>query len=245
MTGAPAKSGQYSYYVCQTTIKQGGGSCDSPRLSADRFEQLIIQQLRENVLTQNNIRRLVQLLDEEMDGDAHTLRQKLHTLDEELGDVSRRLRRMYEAIENSDLELADVAPRIREHRERQDRLEATIDETREELAHRRQILERVDTIAAYAKDMGEFLHEGNLTNSEAFIRSFVKSVEVSNGQAVINYTVPMPEDSPIGMSSKGIVDLNMGFRSTRLYGSAYGIRTRDLRLERAVSLAARRTRHAT
>ena len=154
MTGAPAKSGRYSYYVCQTTIKQGSGNCDSPRLSSDRFEQLVIDQLRENVLTQNNIRRLVQLLDEEMDGDAHTLRQKLHTLDEELGDVSRRLRRMYEAIENSDLELADVALRIRELRERQDELETSIEEAREALTHRRQILERVDTIAAYAKDIG-------------------------------------------------------------------------------------------
>ncbi len=223
MTGAPAKSGRYSYYVCQTTIKQGSGNCDSPRLNSDRFEQLIIDQLRENVLTQNNIRRLVQLLDEEMDGDAHTLRQKLHTLDEELGDVSRRLRRMYEAIENSDLELADVAPRIRELRERQDELETSIDEAREALTHRRQILERVDTIAAYAKDMGEFLHEDNLTNSKAFLRSFIKSVEVSNGKAVITYTVPMPEDSPIGGSSKGVVDFNMGVRSTMRYGSAYGI----------------------
>ena len=73
------------------------------------------------------------------------------------------------------------------------------------------------------RTLGEFLHEDNLTNSKAFLRSFIKSVEVSNGKAVITYTVPMPEDSPIGVSSKGVVDFNMGVRSTMRYGSAYGI----------------------
>ena len=47
--------------------------------------------------------------------------------------------------------------------------------------------------------------------------------------------------------STGIVCYRYGglLRSQKaLFGSAYGIRTRDLRLERAVSLASRRMRHA-
>ena len=243
MSGASGKSGQYTYYVCLSYIKEGRGICDTPKLNSDRFEQLVINQLRENVLTEKNIRHVVIMLDEEMDGEAHALRQKLETADKELGDVSRRLKRIYESIEDSDIDLSDVAPRIREHRERQQQLEATIDEAREELANRRRILDRADTIAAYAKDMGEFLRNGSLTASKTFIRSFVKEIKISKGKAIIKYTVPMPEDSPIGVSDTTELDTDLIVRRSMRLGSAYGIRTRDLRLERAVSLATRRTRH--
>ena len=37
----------------------------------------------------------------------------------------------------------------------------------------------------------------NLTESRAFIRSFVKEIEVRPGRATIIYSLPTPEDSPI------------------------------------------------
>ena len=57
MTSADAHSGRYKYYICDSLIKHGKGSCDTPRLNAERFERLIIDQIRRNVLTENNIRR--------------------------------------------------------------------------------------------------------------------------------------------------------------------------------------------
>ena len=38
----------------------------------------------------------------------------------------------------------------------------------------------------------------NSLESRAFIRSFVKEIEVRPGKATIHYTIPTPEDSPIG-----------------------------------------------
>ena len=151
MTASEAKGGRYTYYVCQTLLKRGSGTCETPRLNSKWFEGLIVDQLRTNVLTEKNVRHLAIVLDEEMDGEAHALRQKLHTTDAELGEVSRRLDKLYEAVETSELDLADVAPRIRQHRERQAQLEAAVDEARAGLMERRKILDRVETIAAFAK----------------------------------------------------------------------------------------------
>ena len=46
--------------------------------------------------------------------------------------------------------------------------------------------------------MRDFLMESELTETRAFIRSFVKEVLVRPGGATIVYTIPTPEDRPIG-----------------------------------------------
>ena len=71
-------------------------------------------EIRENVLTESNIRDLVKLLDEEMDGVARKQRERLQTIDEELEDVKRRLGRIWQVIETTDIEMADASERIRE-----------------------------------------------------------------------------------------------------------------------------------
>ena len=73
MTASEAKGGQYTYYVCQTLLKRGSGTCETPRLNSKWFEGLIVNQIRTNVLTEKNVLHLVIMLDEEMDGEAHAL----------------------------------------------------------------------------------------------------------------------------------------------------------------------------
>ncbi len=204
LTAAKAKSGQYSYYVCQSLIKRGREACATPRLNAERFEETIIGQLRDHVLTASNIRDLVRMLDEEMDGVAREQRQKLETIEAELEtieaeleDVRRRLSRVWQVVENTDLEMADASDRIKEHRERQQLLEVAADEARAMLAERRVLLDSAETIAAFAEEMSEFLRTSEITETRAFVRSFVKSILVSPGRATIHYTIPTPPDSPI------------------------------------------------
>ena len=69
-----------------------------------------------NILTESNIRDLVRLVDEELDGVAHEQRRNLETIEGALAAVRRWLERLYRAIETTDLDLADLTPRIKEHR---------------------------------------------------------------------------------------------------------------------------------
>ena len=197
LSGQDSKSGQFSNYVCQSLMKRGSGACQAPRLNAKRFEAIIVSQLRESILTEGNIRDLVRLVDEEMDGVAHECRQKLETIEGELAEVKRWLDRLCRAIETTDLDLGDITPRIKEHRERQEKLEIAADETRAQLAETRVTLDDADTITTYAREMSEFLETSELTESRTFIESFVKEIVVSPGRASIRYTIPIPEDSRI------------------------------------------------
>ena len=68
LTGRFAKSGKYSYYVCQSNINFGKDACNTPTLNARRFEELVVAKIRSNVLTKGNIRELVKVVSKEMDG---------------------------------------------------------------------------------------------------------------------------------------------------------------------------------
>ncbi len=225
MTAAEAKSGRYTYYICHSLLKRGKGTCETPRLNAKSFEKLIVSEIRENVLTESNIRDLVKLLDEEMDGVAREQRDRLETIEEELEDVKKRLGRIWQVIETTDIEMADASERIREHRERKEKLEIAAEEARALLSDRRQFLDSADTIAAFAAEMSEFLKSSELTETKAFVRSFVKEIVVKPGRAAIVYTIPTPDDSPAGGANAVEIALNGGVMNSVRHGGLCRTRT--------------------
>ncbi len=232
LSGQESKSGQFAYYVCQPLMKQGSGACDAPRLNARKFEGMIVEQIRDNILTESNIRDLVKLVDEEMDGVAREQRQNLETIEAELAEVKRKLDRIWHFVESTDLDMADASERILEHRHRREQLEAAAEEARETLTQRRELLDSADTIAPFAEEMSEFLKTSELTETRAFVQSFVKEVLVRPGKAAIIYTIPTPEDSPIGGADASEIALNGEVMNTVRSGGPGWTRTNDLGLIR-------------
>ena len=225
LSGQDAKSGQFSYYVCQSIMKRGKDACDTPRLNARRFEELVVGKIRANVLTDCNIRALVKVVDEQMDGVASEQRKRLETIEYELEDVKRKLGRIWHFVETTDIDMADASDRIKEYRERQERLEDAAADAGAVLSQRRAVLDDVNTIAAYAQDMSE------LTERRAFIETFVKEIVVMPGDALLRYTIPMPNDSPIpGRNAEEMV-LNGSVLSTVKNGGPTRTELRTFRWE--------------
>ena len=193
----------------------------------------MVEKIRSNILTEGSITNLVKVVDEEMDGVAAEQRKRLETIEAELEEVKRKLGRVWHFIENSDIEMADASDRIKEHRERQERLEEAAAAARAILAERRAVLDDVETIAAYAKEMRDFLVESELTERRAFIESFVKEIVVTPDDALMRYTVPMPEDSLILGGTTEKVALDGAVLPIVKIGGSYGDRTNTYRLERA------------
>ena len=150
------------------------------------------------MLTASNIRALVKLVDEEIDGVAKEQRQRLETIEAELVDVSAgwdgstTWRRPRNWTSNTSSPGSETTGSDRRSRRSQ------AEEARALLSQRREVLDDVETITAYAMEMSDFLNESELTERRAFIESFVKEIVVMPDNAVVRYTIPMPEDSPIG-----------------------------------------------
>ena len=219
MTAAEAKSGKYTYYICHSLLKRGKGACKTPRLNAKKFEKIIIDELRANILTESNIRDLVKIVDEEMGGVASEQRDALESIDAELEDVKKQMGRVWHFIAQSDsVDVAEASDLIVELRERKEKLEIAAEEARALLTGRRQFLDSADAIAAFAADMSEFLKTSELTETRAFVHSFVKQVAVKPGKATIVYAIPTPDDSPMGGADTAEVALNGRVMNSGLHG---------------------------
>jgi site-specific DNA recombinase len=227
LIGQEAKGGRFAYYVCGTLLKKGAGTCPTRYLNARRFESLVINKIKEHILTQDNLTKLVGLVNEEMDSFATGYRSRLEAVESELADVNRRLGHLYDALETGKLSLEDLAPRIQNLRHRQDQLEAAKQDIEDALLNRKAELADLNALVEYVEDLKTVLMDSPLTERRAFIRSFVKEVKVTGDEAILSYTIPLPPG--------GVTEEKAGVLSIVQHGSAYRIRTGDLLLEREVS----------
>ena len=200
-----AKSGQFAYYICGTLFREGAGTCSARYLNAPRLEAFVVEKIRERILTEETIVELVTLVAEEIDAMAGELSGRLEVIEAELGDVKKRLERLYEAIEASELTLEVLSPRIFSLRHREEQLEAARDDAETQLEQRRVELPNTEEVARYVADFRDFLQEGTIPERKALIRNFVEGIEVVGDEATLTYTIPMPSDG-VTKESASVLD---------------------------------------
>jgi len=192
LVGQDAKSGKFAYYVCGTLLKRGAGTCPAKYLSKDKFEAMVIEQIKRHILTTDNLTQLVRMVNEEMDAASAGYNDEINRVAREITETETRLGRLYEALETGQVVLADLAPRIKELRTRYEQLQLRRIELETVLSDRRVHLADLKTVTAYVKYLHRVLNESPFTERRAFITSFVKEVRVEGNEAVIEYTIPMP-----------------------------------------------------
>ena len=148
---------------------------------------------------------LVTMVAEEIDAMAGELAGRLEVVEAELGDVRKRLEKLYEAIETSELTLEVLSPRILSLRHREEQLEAARDDAERQLEQRRVELPNTEEIARYVADFRDFLKEGTIPERKVLIRNFVEGIEVVGDEATLTYTVPMPSDG-VTSESASVLD---------------------------------------
>ncbi len=200
-----AKSGQFAYYICGTLFTEGAGTCSARYLNAPKLETFVVEKIRERILNEETIVALVQLVAEEIDAMAGELAGQLEVVEAELSDVRKRLGKLYEAIETSELTLEVLSPRIMSLRHREEQLEAAREDAETRLEQRRVVLPDTDEIAEYAADFRAFLKDGTIPEKKVLIRNFVEDIEVEGDEAVLTYTVPMPTDG-VTSESASVLD---------------------------------------
>ena len=192
MVGCSAKSSQFFYYACQNYRKRGKHVCDAKSINKDTLESFVIDRVRANILTEENLTELVRMTNEEISQASSLYEEQLAVMDGQLEDLRGRLHRLYDALETGKLEVGDLAPRITA-------LKSQIDELQnrrfDAMTHAGQFEPQpldYSTVKTYVDDLKDLLSKGSIMEQKSFLRSFVKRIELDLPQVVIDYTVPLP-----------------------------------------------------
>jgi site-specific DNA recombinase len=195
MIGQDAKSGKFSYYVCDSLIKKGAGACLTLYFNSIKFERLIISKIKQHILTPENLTELVRLVNEEMEAASSTYKSEMDTIMMEIGGVEQRLGNLYNAIENGNIEFHLLKPRLQELRAQHDRLLTRKSQLDSLMAQRKIELASPEVVRKYVEDLHQLIDESDLLERKTLIKSFVKEIKVMGNEGRIKYTFPIPPDS--------------------------------------------------
>ena len=116
--------------------------------------------------------------------------------------------------------MSGLAPRIRELKARQDSLGEARIQTEADMVV--QGVHNVDDsiIKTYARDLHTLLEESEISERKAFLQSFIKRITVDEGNVMVNYKPPLPDNRKD--------ELALSVLPIDTLGGDRGIRTPDL-----------------
>ena len=194
--GHAAKSGKFHYYSCGTKIRSGATACSGQSLNVKRAESTVADELRRLVLTPVHVAELVEMVNEELATRCEVAAEELGTLEAQHATAKRRLDRLYEALETGKVDLDDLGPRIRHWRARTEEIAARRTALQEQSSAPRSLGLDAETLTVYVEGMRDLLARGNLDQRRAFLRAWIKRIDVDGPKLTIHYTFPHMPGGP-------------------------------------------------
>ena len=178
----------------------------------------MINKIQERILTEANLREMVQLVNEEIDTANGSSRERLTAVDADLKNTVARLNRHYDALETGKLAMDELGPHIRELREQEKSLQVAKWALEALLSARKVPLVDEGSVRQSLEDLKGILNDSPLNETRAFIRSFVRETKVTGSEVLSTYTMPMAE---------GLVEEQLPVTSIVKDGGWYRTRTSD------------------
>lgn len=203
MIGRSAKSGKYHYYACHNYSKCGKSICDMKQINKEQIEKLVINRLKTHVLTEKNLKSLLNIIIDETKQSKRVLEQQLITINKQIEKTNARLGKLYDSLETGRLDVEDLAPRIKELRMQIEELQTQKRQKLEKSEDSQHIPIDYGMLKEYVNDLNELLAKGSLMEQKAFLRSFIKKIIVNHPDVTIEYTFPI--DNDLGNSGKSEV----------------------------------------
>ena len=149
--------------------------------------------MRDVILDDDNLRTLVEMVNEELQARNGQAEQVVNTVNEQLHALRKRLDCHYDALETGELTIADLAPRIKELRESIARLEEKRILFMQEIDQETHPAINPQAVLTYAKELKQTLKLGSLQERKAFLAGIIKEIRVDEENVQIEYRIPSPQ----------------------------------------------------
>jgi site-specific DNA recombinase len=190
--GTSAKSGRYNYYSCRTYIQKGRAACNAPLLNKEKLEITVLDQIQEQILSEDNVRRYIDLVLQQTRQSQIEPSAEEQALNLTITDVEAKIRRWEQTLERGLLPLEDAAHRIKELRaERGALLKKKIALEKKSQSDARVVSIPTALMKSYVRNMQERLRERKIGSKKEFLREIVKEVRVRGNTIQLTYKLPL------------------------------------------------------
>ena len=190
--GVNGKSGQYLYYKCNGRLRRGKTVCNGPMINAKKLEAFVIDRIKENILTEENLRALVDLVNEELRLHERRAVEQLDHLNLEAKSIEQSLAHVYAALEGGKVDIDDLAPRLKELRARQREIEEKKDEALDQMNQGDGSRFDPSAMDRYVEDLRATLQSASFLECKTFLRTFIRRIDFDKEEIGIEYTAPAP-----------------------------------------------------
>ena len=189
MTGGSAKSGKHNYYVCGNYRKRGKDVCSAKMINKDVLEKIVIERIRDNIFSEKNLDQIFNLVIKEINEDKQGTNVKLKSIEKQLETLKNRLTKLYDALETGKLDIDVLAPRIKELKAQISSCEMSKTDIIQEKEAAKIIPLSVQTIKRQLVNLVQTLSKGAFHEQKAFLRAFVKVINVNYPNIELTYTL--------------------------------------------------------
>ena len=218
--GANGKSGKYLYYRCNSRLTRGTSVCNAPAMNAKKLESFVLDRIKENILTEENLRQLVDLTNEEMRVNKRRAIKQLDYLDRGARSVEQKLAHVYVALESGKVDIDDLAPRLKQLRAEQRELIEKRDEALGDVNQAGQMPFDAIKMEQCVQDLRSLLQSASFLECKTFLGTFIRRIDFDRQRVGIEYTVPIPSGDELTATTEVL--------SVRLDGSRGRTRTCDM-----------------
>ncbi len=188
--GHSSKKGTHHYYTCRTKMAQGAKACTARNFNKERAEATVVDAIRDHVLRPDFFADLVRDVQVELRAGAEAAVDQRAILTTQIGEVSRKLEHLYEAVEDGKIPYARLAPRIELQAAELDALNRRIAELPS--VESSPVLDIApEQVSAWVANLRALFDRGNLDEQRALLRAWVWRIRAEGDRLMIEYTFPV------------------------------------------------------
>jgi len=165
----------------------------------------VVEKIKGYLLTDENLTDLVRIINEELEGSLGKYKERIEAIDHKATQWESRLERQYDFVETRSIEPVRMAKRIADVQDKVNEMRKARFEVEEDVRRRRLEPLDADVVVKYVNDLKRFVESSNIFERRAFLRTFIKSLEVDDGEITFNYGLPPDGTKQETVSVLGIV----------------------------------------
>ena len=139
-------------------------------ISKGKLEGFVLDRIEENILTEDNLKQLVNLVNTELSRNSSLYEEQLAHIERQLGQVGNKLTKLYTALETGKVDLDDLAPRLKELRAQQRELQEKRDGLLDKMNNETTQVIDFKMIEEYVADLKGLLESASFLEQKAFLK---------------------------------------------------------------------------